>query len=111
MRLPRLPRRGGASPADGPRAHAHTEDADAFAQQRARMVTEQLEARGIRDDDVLDAFRAVPRHAFVDGDDPYGDRALPIEAGQTISQPYVVARMTVTARPPGPDGFRSAEIL
>lgn len=57
----------------------------------------QLEARGITDPDVLAAMRAVPRERFV----PqalrkwaYDDRALPIDKGQTISQPYIVARMT-----------------
>jgi protein-L-isoaspartate(D-aspartate) O-methyltransferase len=61
------------------------------------MVTEQLERRGIRDRRVLDAMAAVPRERFVPGVPTslaYGDRALPIDAGQTISQPYMVARMT-----------------
>lgn len=73
------------------------------------MVAEQLEARGIRDPAVLAAFRAVERHRFVDSDVPYGDRALPVGAGQTISQPYVVARMTVAATPRG--GWADAPVL
>jgi protein-L-isoaspartate(D-aspartate) O-methyltransferase len=73
------------------------------------MVAEQLEARGIRDPDVLQAFRTVPRHAFVEGDEPYGDHAMPVGAGQTISQPYIVARMTQLARPHG--GWEGAPTL
>lgn len=73
------------------------------------MVATQLEARGLRDPDIIGAFRAVPRHAFVDEPDPYGDHALPVGSGQTISQPYVVARMTVAARPP--EGFDGASVL
>ena len=61
------------------------------------MVAEQLERRGIRDRRVLEAMAAVPREAFVPNvpaSAAYDDRALPIDAGQTISQPYMVARMT-----------------
>jgi protein-L-isoaspartate(D-aspartate) O-methyltransferase len=61
------------------------------------MVSNQLERRGIRDRRVLDAMAAMPREAFVPGvpaSVAYDDRALPIESGQTISQPYMVARMT-----------------
>jgi protein-L-isoaspartate(D-aspartate) O-methyltransferase len=65
------------------------------------MVAEQLEARGIRDPELLRAFGTVERHLFVEGDDPYGDHALPVGAGQTISQPYVVAMMTAAAHPRG----------
>jgi len=67
------------------------------AQERERMVREHVEARGVRDPRVLQALRDVPRHHFVRERferKAYGDFALPIEAGQTISQPYVVARMT-----------------
>ena len=61
---------------------------------RHLMVTQQLRARDIRDDRVLEAMRAVPRERFVP--EPlrgraYEDAALPIGAGQTISQPYMVA--------------------
>jgi protein-L-isoaspartate(D-aspartate) O-methyltransferase len=73
------------------------------------MVRDQLEARGIKDPDVLRAFRTVPRHRFVEGSEPYGDHALPVGSGQTISQPYVVARMTVTARPP--EGWGGVHVL
>jgi protein-L-isoaspartate(D-aspartate) O-methyltransferase len=75
------------------------------------MVAEQLEARGIRDPELLEAFRTVPRHTFVEGPDPYGDHAMPVGAGQTISQPYVVGRMTSAGRPAGPMGWRDAPVL
>jgi protein-L-isoaspartate(D-aspartate) O-methyltransferase len=64
------------------------------------MVAEQLEARGITDPDLLRAFTTVPRHLFVEGEAPYGDHAMPLGSGQTISQPYIVARMTQLATPP-----------
>jgi len=71
-------------------------DVDPYTPARRRMVEEQLKARGIRDRRVLDAMGTVPRHAFVDPGfvaRAYGDHALPSEQGQTISQPYIVARM------------------
>lgn len=61
-----------------------------------RMVQEQLAGRSIRDKRVLDAFREVPRHRFVDAalvDKAYDDNPLPIGENQTISQPYMVAVM------------------
>jgi len=67
---------------------------------RARMV-ERLRADGIRDEVVLAAMNAVPRHIFVDealAIRAYEDTPLPIGSGQTISQPWVVARMTELAR-------------
>ena len=67
---------------------------------RERMVARQIEARGIHDPAVLAAMRAVPREQFVaPGLAPaaYDDRALPIEADQTISQPYIVALMIAAA--------------
>jgi protein-L-isoaspartate(D-aspartate) O-methyltransferase len=67
---------------------------------RARMV-ERLRAEGIRDEVVLSAMNAVPRHIFVDealAIRAYDDSPLPIGSGQTISQPWVVARMTELAR-------------
>jgi protein-L-isoaspartate(D-aspartate) O-methyltransferase len=73
------------------------------------MVHDQLERRGLRDDELLRAFETVPRHLFVESDDPYGDRALAIPSGQTISQPYVVAAMAAAARPA--DGYRGARVL
>ena len=70
-----------------------------YAQEREReaMVREQIERRGIRNPKVLDAMRTVPRHLFVPLSErhwAYSDGALRIEAGQTISQPYIVALMT-----------------
>lgn len=67
-----------------------------FARERARMVAEQIEGRGIRDTAVLQAMLSVPREHFVlEGYAPhaYEDSPLPIPAHQTISQPYVVALM------------------
>ena len=67
------------------------------AREREKMVREHIEARGVTDPRVLEAMRQVPRHLFIRGQlerKAYGDHALPIEGGQTISQPYVVARMT-----------------
>jgi protein-L-isoaspartate(D-aspartate) O-methyltransferase len=67
---------------------------------RARMV-ERLRAEGIRDEVVLAAMNAVPRHVFVDealAIRAYDDVPLPIGHGQTISQPWVVARMSELAR-------------
>jgi protein-L-isoaspartate(D-aspartate) O-methyltransferase len=61
------------------------------------MVAGQLRSRGIADERVLEAMGAVPREAFVPESvrrDAYADEALPIEAGQTISQPLMVAKMT-----------------
>jgi protein-L-isoaspartate(D-aspartate) O-methyltransferase len=61
------------------------------------MVAQQLERRGVRDPRVLEVMATTPREAFVPGvpaSVAYDDRALPIDAGQTISQPYMVARMT-----------------
>lgn len=71
-----------------------------FAQLRERMVRRQIESRGITDPAILDAFRSVPREAFVDEEHrrwAYDDNPLPIEAGQTISQPYIVALMIEAA--------------
>src|SRR5712675_2040141 len=66
------------------------------ARTRERLV-QRLREQGIRDPNVLDRIRNVPRHLFVDeaiASRAYEDTALPIGFGQTISQPYVVARMT-----------------
>jgi protein-L-isoaspartate(D-aspartate) O-methyltransferase len=71
-----------------------------FAELRERMIERQIAARGIRDPALLDAFRQVPREEFVSseyGRQVYGDHPLPIEAGQTISQPYIVALMIEAA--------------
>jgi len=72
------------------------EDDERWALARRRMVEEQLEARDIRDARVLAAMAEVPRHRFVDPafeSRAYGDHALPTIEGQTISQPWMVARM------------------
>ncbi|HKS11229.1 MAG TPA: protein-L-isoaspartate(D-aspartate) O-methyltransferase [Pyrinomonadaceae bacterium] len=64
---------------------------------RERMVARLREHYGIRDPQVLEAMRNVPRHFFVPEalqSRAYGDHALPISANQTISQPFIVARMT-----------------
>lgn len=70
---------------------------DNYLQARRRMVEEQIAVRGIRDPRVLEAMVATPRHLFV----PEGqwhhaheDHPLPLDEGQTISQPFIVAAMT-----------------
>jgi protein-L-isoaspartate(D-aspartate) O-methyltransferase len=71
--------------------------AQRFARERDRMVDEQLLQRGVADARVLAAMKRVPRHLFVDEalqDRAYGDHPLPIGDGQTISQPFIVGRMT-----------------
>jgi protein-L-isoaspartate(D-aspartate) O-methyltransferase len=76
-----------------------------FAKERERMVRTQIEARGVRDERVLEAMRTVPRHRFVPEHlrgAAYDDGPLPIGHGQTISQPYIVAVMTELLAP-GPD--------
>src|SRR5512138_903675 len=75
---------------------------DGMASERERMVREQLLGRGIRNPAVLAAMREMPREHFVPAQyrrHAYADSALPIEAGQTISQPYVVARMMEALAP------------
>lgn len=69
---------------------------------RAAMVARQLRSRGIADERVLRAMGTVPRELFVSDvqrSTAYADEALPIPAGQTISQPYMVARMTELVAP------------
>ena len=69
---------------------------------REYMIAHDLQGRGIHDQAVLDAMRTVPRQEFVPSnlvDQAYGDHPLPIGAGKTISQPYIVALMTELARP------------
>jgi protein-L-isoaspartate(D-aspartate) O-methyltransferase len=66
-------------------------------EERRRMVEEQIRGRGVRDPEVLLAMERVPRHAFVPAeiqDLAYADGPLPIDEGQTISQPFIVALMT-----------------
>ena len=70
---------------------------DQYAGVRERMIRELIAARGVKDERVLAALRRVPRHLFVKDHlrtQSYGDHALPIGSSQTISQPYIVARMT-----------------
>ena len=79
------------------------------ARTRDRLV-ERLRAHGIRSEAVLSRIRSVPRHLFVDealASRAYEDTALPIGHGQTISQPYVVARMTEALL----DGFQGEKVL
>ncbi len=67
-----------------------------FAQLRRLMVERYVEARGVSDPRVLEAMRQTPRHLFVPSvvrARAYGESALPIGGGQTISQPYIVGRM------------------
>jgi protein-L-isoaspartate(D-aspartate) O-methyltransferase len=71
-------------------------NSDRFTAQRRHMVETQLRARGIRDQRVLRAMASIPRHEFVEAryrDQAYEDYPLPIAAGQTISQPYIVGLM------------------
>jgi protein-L-isoaspartate(D-aspartate) O-methyltransferase len=72
-----------------------------FAPQQAEMIEKQLRRRGITDLAVLRAMESVPRHEFVPSEfrsRAYEDAPLPIGAGQTISQPYIVAAMTESLR-------------
>jgi protein-L-isoaspartate(D-aspartate) O-methyltransferase len=71
-----------------------------YSAEREAMVERQLKRRGITELQIVEAFGAVPREAFVSADYghlAYGDHPLPIEAGQTISQPYIVALMIQAA--------------
>lgn len=64
---------------------------------RGRMVDEQIINRGVKNEKVINAFRSIPRHLFVDANfshQSYNDHPLPIGQDQTISQPYIVAVMT-----------------
>lgn len=72
------------------------ETAATVSAERLRMVYGQLRARGVRDERVLAAMSKVPREEFAEADSlaqAYGDYPLPIGAGQTVSQPYIVASM------------------
>lgn len=78
------------------------EEPEALRLAREDMVRRQLAARGIADPRVLEAMRAVPRHAFVHPEQAahaYDDEPLPIGEGQTVSQPYIVAAMIAAVRP------------
>ncbi len=81
------------------------------AARRRRMVERQIRRRGVDDDRVLAAMEEVPRHLFVRSGDrsrAYRDSALPIGHDQTISQPYIVARMTELLEPDR--GLRALEV-
>jgi protein-L-isoaspartate(D-aspartate) O-methyltransferase len=98
---------GGAGGGGGP----PPEEVSPYVELRQRMVIEQLVRRGIHDPRVLGAMRKVPRHRFVDpalAANAYDDRPLVIGYGQTISQPYMVARATELAAPRA--GDRALEV-
>jgi protein-L-isoaspartate(D-aspartate) O-methyltransferase len=81
-----------------------TTSTDDFARRRERMVQRQLRSRGIDDERVLRAMAEVPREAFLPEevrDDAYRDGAVPIGEGQTMSQPWIVACMTMLIEPRG----------
>jgi len=76
-------------------------DEEQFGPAAQAMVDRHLAPRGIDDARVLEAMRTIPRHVFVnpgDDDRAYADAALPTQADQTISQPYIVAAMTQLLR-------------
>ncbi len=68
-----------------------------FEAERLRMVERQIRRRGVSRSEVLEAMRKVPRHEFIPAEHrraAYEDHPVPIDEGQTISQPYMVAKMT-----------------
>lgn len=78
-----------------------------YAGRRERMVKKDIAGRGIRDERVLSAMRAVPREEFVPESmlgQAYADAPLPIGCGQTISQPYIVALMVAALELRGEEG-------
>lgn len=105
----------GMVPSDAELAHAASQaqpaapiappapaEEDPYADRRREMVENQLRARDITDQRVLEVMARVPRHRFVPEDQQrraYNDHPLPIGHGQTISQPYIVALMTQLAAP------------
>ena len=83
-----------------------TDEDSRMAARRSEMVEEQLVRRGIEDQRILAAMRALPRHCFVEPSLrhlAYEDRPLPIGSEQTISQPFMVARVTELAGPRASD--------
>ena len=77
-------------------------DNESRQHERAEMIESQMRSRGIKDERVLQAINAVPRHLFVPEEfarDAYSDHPLPIGHDQTISQPYIVALMTELVQP------------
>ncbi len=82
------------------------ESPDLFEIRRRKMIERQIAPRGVRDSRVLEAMARIPREIFVDEalhGRAYSDSALPIGQGQTISQPYIAARMTELLAPSGSD--------
>lgn len=80
----------------------HGSDYDKYSQARWEMVENQIVSRGITNPKVIEAMVVVKRHLFVPEkyyDSVYGDNPIPIEAGQTVSQPYMVALMTELLNP------------
>jgi len=81
-------------------------DTPQYQQAREKMVLSQISLRGISDKKVLKAMSEVFRHSFVPKElvsRAYADHPLPIGEGQTISQPYIVALMTESLKPKGPE--------
>ena len=81
---------------------AQTGSDEKFRQLRESMVRDQIAARGVRDEKVLQVMREVPRHRFVPPavqEQAYSDNPVPIGEGQTISQPYIVALMAELLQP------------
>lgn len=79
-----------------PQRTSGTDDRNAFAHERALMVERYIKGRGVHDERILQAMRDVPRHMFVPpavASKAYGDSPLPIGQRQTISQPFIVAKM------------------
>jgi len=75
---------------------------DTRAYEREEMVLRQIQARGVKNTRVLEAMRVIPRHLFIQqayAKEAYNDYPLPINGGQTISQPYIVGLMTELLNP------------
>ncbi len=92
---------GSTAATDEAAAGSPAAEEEGYAAARRAMVERDLKGRDIRDPLVLDAMGRVQRQLFVDGDrrpQAYSDHPLPIGDGQTISQPYIVALMTQSAR-------------
>jgi protein-L-isoaspartate(D-aspartate) O-methyltransferase len=84
----------------GIHSQSNTLQSERFAVERQQMVESQLRVRGIRDQRVLAAMGHVPRHEFVpesNREEAYEDHPIPIDEGQTLSQPYIVAIMLQAA--------------
>jgi len=78
------------------------EDSDPYSKKRFEMVETQIIPRGVQDRVVIEAMLKVPRHEFAPErlrSASYNDSPIPIEMGQTVSQPYIVALMTELLRP------------